>query len=90
MKKTKATGPSKKSLRAIPEVDFSRLQRRRRGEYAHLLVGKPVRAVIIDDDVWEHFRDSKSINSALRMLVDLAKRAKVDSRAPRGRNRKAA
>lgn len=90
MKRTKPTEPSKESLRALPEVDLSRLQRGRRGKYAHLLTGTPARAVVIDDDVWEHFKDSKSINSALRMLVDLAKKAKIGSRPPRGRTRRAA
>ncbi len=90
MKRTKATEPSKESLRALPEVDFSRLQRGRRGKYAHLLTDKAVRAVIIDRDVWEHFEDSKSINSALRVLVDLAKKGKLDTRRRRNRNHRAA
>lgn len=81
--------PSAESLRAFPEVDFSRLQRGRRGKYAHLLTGEAVRAVVIDQDLWEHFGSARAVNSALRMLVDLATKAGGKS-APKGRTRRAA
>jgi hypothetical protein len=81
--------PSAESLRAFPEVDFSRLQRGRRGKYAHLLTGEAVRAVVIDQGLWEHFGSARAINSALRMLVDLATKARGKG-APKGRTRRAA
>jgi hypothetical protein len=90
MKKvTKRQQPSAESLRAFPEVDFSQLQRGRRGKYAHLLMGEAVRAVVIDQDLWEHFGSTQAINSALRMLVDLATKGRGRN-ASTGRSRRAA
>ena len=83
MKKTsRKTGPSKASLREMPEVDFSKLQRGRRGQYAHLLTGDAVHAVVIDADLWAHFKSGKAINSALRRLINSSKKntARVASR----------
>ncbi len=90
MKKvTKHQEPSAESLRAFPEVDFSQLQRGHRGKYAHLLTGDAVRAVVIDQDLWEHFGSARAINSALRMLVGLAMKTR-GKRVPKERGRRAA
>jgi hypothetical protein len=89
-KASEQRGPSRASLRALPELDLARLRRGRRGAYAHLLSGDSVHAVIIDPDIWEHFRDARAINAALRMLVDLAKTAKPKKGRMRGRARPAA
>ncbi|MGD0947401.1 MAG: hypothetical protein ABSA52_08215 [Candidatus Binatia bacterium] len=88
-KASKYCEPSAESLRAFPEVDFSQLQRGRRGKYAHLLTGEAVRAVVIDQDVWEHFGSARAVNSALRMLVHLATKARGKN-VPKGRARHAA
>ena len=63
------------SLRAIPEVDFSKLVRGRRGRYADLLTGDQTHMVVIDRDLWPHFGSAAKVNDALRMLVALAKRS---------------
>jgi hypothetical protein len=66
MKTAKIVEPSAASLRAIPEVDFSRGVR---GKYA----GCPSNIVVLDRDLVGAFRDSKSINDALRAIVALRK-----------------
>lgn len=89
-KATNTGGPSPESLRALPEVDFSRLRRGQRGKYAHVMTGEAVRAVVIAADVWEHFGSAKAVNRALRMLVDVASKAKTKGRHPRTKARSAA
>ena len=73
-------GPSKQSLREIPEVDFSRGIRPHR--YARLQSGYR-NQVFVDPEVFEFFGSSDAINDALRFLVKAAARAQV------GRARKA-
>ena len=50
-----------------PEYDFSKGER---GKYVARLV-KGANVVVLDSDVAAVFRDSKSVNSALRKLVGL-------------------
>jgi hypothetical protein len=66
MKTAKNVEPSAASLRAIPEVDFSRGVR---GKYA----GRPSNIVVLDRDLVGAFPDSKSVNDALRAIVALRK-----------------
>ena len=88
-KVSRTKGPTPESLREIPEVDFSKLRRGRRGKYAHLMTGRGVHAVVIDAAVWPHFGSAEAVNAALKMLVQLV--AKVQTRAhPKGRTRRAA
>jgi hypothetical protein len=63
---TKYSEPSAASLRAIPEVDFSRGVR---GKYA----GQLSNVVVIDRDLVGEFPDSKSVNDALRAVLALRK-----------------
>jgi hypothetical protein len=91
MKKgNKFEGPSRESLREIPEVDFSRLRRGRRGKYAHLVTGESVHAVVIDPAVWPHFRSAKAVNAALKLLVRLATKAAPTRTQSKSRTRRAA
>jgi hypothetical protein len=83
-------GPSAESLRAFPEVDFSKLSRGRRGKYAHLMTGRSVHAVVIDPAVWPHFGSAEAANAALRTLVELAAKATPTKPQPKGRTRRAA
>ena len=70
-KKVDRREPSAASLRAIPEVDFSRMRRvGSRGRYAHLATGSMAQAVVVDSDLWEHFGSPKAINAALRAFVE--------------------
>ncbi len=89
MKKASRTDePSPESLGEIPEVDFSRLRRGRRGKYARLMTGQSVQAVVIDPAVWSHFGSAEAINAALKMLVKLAGKAAI--KGAKGKNRRAA
>ena len=72
--------PSPASLRAIPEVDFSRGVR---GKYAK----HPSNVVILDRDLVGAFPDSKSINDALRAVLALRK-ATARSARPRRSNQR--
>lgn len=82
--------PSKESLRAFPEVDFSKLRRGRRGKYAHLLTGRSVHAVVIDPAVWPHFGSASAVNTALKLLVELAAKAAPTKTQAKSRTRRAA
>jgi len=82
--------PSPESLREIPEVDFSKLRRGRRGKYAHLMTGESVHAVVIDPSVWPHFGSADAVNTALKMLVELAAKATPTKTQAKGRSRRAA
>ncbi len=57
--------PSKDPMR--PEYDFSKAER---GKYLARLV-KGANVVVLDSDVAAVYRDSKSVNSALRRLAGL-------------------
>ena len=72
------TEPSAASLRAIPEVDFSRGVR---GKYA----GRPSNIVVLDSDLVGAFPDSKSINDALRAVLALRKATTPSAAQPKGR-----
>ena len=62
--------PSKKSLREIPEVDFSRgIQPHR---YAQLRDDYKY-TVFLEPDLWEHFGNADAVKAALRALVDASK-----------------
>jgi hypothetical protein len=54
------------------------------------MTGEAVRAVVIAPDIWEHFGSAKAVNRALRMLVDVASKAKTKGRRPRTKARSAA
>ncbi len=88
-KATRIKGPSAESLRAFPELDFSKLRRGRRGKYAHVMTGRSVHAVVIDPAIWPHFRSAEAVNAALKMLVELAAKAQTKA-PPKGRTRRAA
>jgi hypothetical protein len=87
-KRTRAVadrGPSKESLREIPEVDFSRGIRPHR--YAQLQTGYK-HHVFIDRDTFEFFGSAEAINEALRFLVKAA--TKASTRRPKSRSGTAA
>ncbi len=64
--------PTADSLAEIPEVDFSAGIRPNR--YANLR-GEFERAVFLDRELWDHFGSEERVLQALRLLVELAKRA---------------
>ena len=61
-----------------PEYDFSK---GKRGEYA-ARYAEPTNVVVLDSDVNEVFRDSRSVNEALRTLI------RVTGRVRRPKSRK--
>jgi hypothetical protein len=67
-----AKGPSKRSLRELPEVDFSRGIRPHR--YARLQSGYK-NQVFVDPEVFAFFGSTDAINEALRFIVKAAGRA---------------
>ena len=80
-KRTRApaeTGPSKESLREIPEVDFSRGIRPHR--YARLQSGYK-NQVFIEPDIFAFFGSAEAVNEALRFLVKAAAQAGVRPRS---------
>lgn len=64
--------PTPESLAEVPEVDFSAGIRPNR--YANLR-GEFERAVFLDRELWDHFGSKERVLEALRLLVELAKRA---------------
>jgi len=64
--------PTPDSLAEVPEVDFSAGIRPNR--YANLR-GEFERAVFLDRELWDHLGSEERVLEALRLLVELAKRA---------------
>jgi hypothetical protein len=58
------------------EYDFSEAERGK--YYQHYRQGTKV--ILLDSDVAQAFRDSESVNRALRLLLDLARRVVLQSR----------
>ena len=87
-KRTRAAeaGPSKQSLRDIPEVDFSRGIRPHR--YARLQSGYK-HQVFVAPEIFEFFGSADAINDALRFLVKAAAQGGARTRG-KSRSRKAA
>lgn len=56
-----------------PEYDLSKLKNQVRGKYA-ARYREGTNLVLLDPDVYEVFPDSKSVNSALKMLIKLARK----------------
>ena len=70
--------PTAESLAEIPEVDFSKGIRPNR--YANLR-GDFEHAVFLDSELWDFFGSEERVIEALRLLVELAKRAHPDEAA---------
>jgi hypothetical protein len=67
----KSTEPSKRSLREIPEVDFTRVKRLPRGRYVEK-ARRSFAVVIVERALFARFGSSEAINAALRALVEAA------------------
>ncbi len=68
----KSDEPSPASLRAIPEVDFSKMRRLSRGKYA-AKARRSFAVALVEPDLFAHFGSSAAVNVALRALVEAAK-----------------
>jgi hypothetical protein len=60
-----------------------------RGKYHRRMLEEGSNVVLLDDDVAAAFRDSASVNEALRSLLDLAKTTKRLTKPPSARAKKA-
>jgi hypothetical protein len=67
----------------MPEVDFSRAKRLRRGKYAQK-ARRSFAVAIVEPDLFERFGSSEAINAALRALVDAADTVKAPAKGKRG------
>jgi hypothetical protein len=88
----KGTEPTKRSLREIPEVDFTKAKRLARGKYA-AKARRSFAIAIVEPDLFARFGSSEAINAALRAVVEVAdavKRPAKATRAVRGSRRTAA
>jgi len=75
MKKKGADNRERRAPEMLPEYDFSKGER---GKYAErYAAGSNV--VVLSPDVAEVFTDSRSVNEALRALVELVRRTPVKS-----------
>jgi hypothetical protein len=79
----RATEPSKRSLREIPEVDFSRAKRLRRGKYAEK-ARRSFAVALVEPELFAQFGSSEAINDALRAVVEAAGTVKHPAKARRG------
>ncbi len=71
-----------------PEYDFD-YSKAVRGKYYHRLIDEGSNVVILEPDIAKAFRDSVSVNEALRSLLDLTRSTKrLTSSRSTGRERK--
>ncbi len=68
-----------------PEYDFD-MSKAIRGKFAQRIREEGTNVILLDADVYEVYRDSESVNSALRSLIELSLRAGN----PRGQRHKRA
>ena len=74
------TEPTKRSLREIPEVDFSKAKRLPRGKY----VDKARRSfAIVEPELFARYGSSEAVNAALRAVIEAADAMKYPAKAKR-------
>jgi hypothetical protein len=78
----KGTEPSKRSLRDIPEVDFSMAKRQRRGKYAEM-ARRSSAIALVEPRLFARFGNSEAINAALRALIEAADTVRHPAKAKR-------
>jgi hypothetical protein len=78
----------KKNLEELrPEYDFD-YSKAVRGKYYRRLLDEGSNVVILDPDISKAFRDSSSVNEALRSLLELTRSTKRLTRRSTGRAKK--
>jgi hypothetical protein len=83
---SKATEPTKRSLREIPEVDFSKAKRLPRGKYAEK-ARRSFAVAIVEPELFARFGSSEAVNAALRAIVEVADAVKHPAKV-RGTSRR--
>ena len=77
----KETEPTKRSLREIPEVDFSKAKRLPRGKYEK--ARRSFAIAIVEPELFARFGSSDAVNAALRAVVEAADAVKHPAKAKR-------
>ncbi len=86
----KETEPSRRSLRAIPELDAKAMRRLPRGTYL-AKAQRSFSVALLDPEIFEQFGSSEAINAALRALLEAAGAMKArPARARRPARKRAA
>ena len=85
----KSNEPSRASLNAIPEVDFSKMKRLPRGKYA-AKARRSFAIALVEPELFAHFGSSDAVNAALRAVVEAAKTLKPARRTSSRSRSKAA
>jgi hypothetical protein len=78
---------TKSSEELRPEYDFD-YSKAVRGKYYRRLLHEGSNVVILDPDISKTFRDSRSVNEALRSLLELTRSTKRLTKRPNGRAKK--
>jgi hypothetical protein len=78
----KETEPTKRSLREIPEVDFSKAKRLPRGKHAEK-ARRSFAVAIVEPELFARFGSSDAVNAALRAVVEAADAVKYPAKAKR-------
>jgi hypothetical protein len=78
--------PSKRSLRAVPEVDFSKAKRLPRGKYAEK-ARRSFAVTIVESELFARFGSSEAVNAALRAVVEAADAVKYPAKTKRSARR---
>jgi hypothetical protein len=76
------TEPTKRSLREIPEVDFSTAKRLPRGKYAEK-ARRSFAVAIVEQKLFARFGSSDAVNAALRAIVEAADAVKYPAKKKR-------
>jgi hypothetical protein len=74
--------PTKRSLREIPEVDFSKAKRLARGKYAQK-ARRSFAVALVEPELFARFGSSDAVNTALRAVVEAADAVKYPAKARR-------
>jgi hypothetical protein len=83
---SKETEPTERSLREIPEIDFSKAKRLPRGKYA-AKARRSFAVAIVEPDLFARFGSSEAVNAALRAVVEAADAVQHSAKAKRSSGR---
>ncbi|MGA7122316.1 MAG: hypothetical protein WBY94_19595 [Polyangiaceae bacterium] len=79
---SKETEPTKRSLREIPEVDFTKAKRLPRGKYA-AKARRSFAVALVEPEVFARFGSSEAVNAALRAVIEAADAVKHPAKTKR-------
>jgi hypothetical protein len=82
----KTIEPSKRSLREIPDVDFTSAKRLPRGKYV-ARARRSFAIALVEPSLFARFGSSEAVNAALRLVVEAADAVKAPARTRRSGRR---